>query len=207
MSDSALQPDDPAARRSCALLPERHACTAIAAPDAPLSLRMQNHFAAVTAVSWALVALTGVSQPPQAAGQGRPVEQLAVFEGTWAREGAPPGEVREVCSWFPGGRRHLVCEAAGEVGGRPMRSLRIYSYRNPAFTVYAVISDAPAMRYTGGPEGNRWVFNFQSDRPDDSRKARTVVTATKDRLHIIEEASENDGPWKKTEDYAMVRVK
>ena len=177
-------------------------------PPRRMISRMKTRPSAIALVSYAFIAVAGFSQAGQPSQQGRPVEQLSVFEGTWAREGGPPTEtLRETCSWFPGVRRHLVCEAAGQVQNSPVRSLRIYSYRNPTFTVFAVISDAPAMRYTGGPEGDRWVFNFEPDRPNATQKLRTVVTATKDRLHIIEESSENGGPWKATEDYAMVRVK
>lgn len=85
--------------------------------------------------------------------------------------------------------------------------LRVHSYRSGTYAVFVAIGDGPAMTYAGGPDGDRWIFNMQWDRPDNPQKLRQVITPTKDRIRFVEESSENGGPWKITEDYSYVRVK
>ena len=70
-----------------------------------------------------------------------------------------------------------------------------------------VMGDGAAWSYTGGPDDDRWIFNLQSDRPDNPQRMRIVITPTRDRIRFVEESSTNDGPWKTTEDYTYVRVK
>ena len=63
----------------------------------------------------------------------------------------------------------------------------------------------PAWTYTGGPEGDRWIFN--TDRPNNSQRIRQVITPSQDRIRFVEESSKDNGPWETTEDYTMVKVK
>lgn len=137
-----------------------------------------------------------------------PVERLAVFEGTWAREGAPATDAfRETCAWLAGGRRHLVCQAERPSANGPVQNLKVHSYRNKTYVVYVAMGNGPAWTYTGGPDGDRWILNFQSDRPDNPQRLRMVITPSPDRIRFVEESSTNDGLWQTTEDYTYVRIK
>lgn len=165
----------------------------------------RHHIAAL--VSVILVALSGFIRVARASGQAGAIEDLAVFEGTWAREGVPTDRFRETCTWLAGGRRHLVCDTEARLPGGPVRMLRIYSSGGGTYTVYAVIGDGPASLYVGGPEGDQWIFTLRPDRADTPQRRRHVITPTKDRIRFVEEVSENGGPWKTTEDYNYVRAK
>lgn len=166
-----------------------------------------------------LVSIGSADGPVRAGGQSTsssnrpaqaipPAERLAVFEGTWAREGAQAGSAfSETCAWLAGGRRHMVCHSERQTPAGPVQNLKVHSYRNQTYVVYAVMGNGPAWTYTGGPEGERWIFNFQSDRPNNVQRLRMVITPTGDRLRFVEESSTNGGPWETTEDYTHVRVK
>jgi hypothetical protein len=168
---------------------------------------MRNRSCSAVLVTFAAITLAGFAQatpPPQ---QGRPVERLSVFEGTWGREGTPTDKFKETCAWLAGGRRHLVCDTETQRPDGASRMLRVHSYRGGTYTVFVAIGDGPTMTYAGGSDGDRWIFNLQSDRPDNPQRLRQIITPTKDRIRFVEESSENGGPWKTTEDYSYVRVK
>lgn len=153
-------------------------------------------------VALALIVAFPVVLPAQAP---PPSERLVVFEGTWAREGAPADGPREVCSWLAGGRRHLVCQTEAKTAKGTIAALRIHSYRQQTYVVHSVIGNGPAWTYTGGPEGDRWIFTM--DRPNSSQRIRQVITPSQDRIRFVEESSKDNGPWETTEDYTMVKVK
>lgn len=153
------------------------------------------------------ILVLGLSVASGAAQSPPPVERLSVFEGTWAREGAPTDSYRETCAWLPGGRRHLVCQSERQTPNGPVHNVKVHSYRSQTYVVYAVMGNGPAWTYTGGPEGDRWVFNFQSDRPNNPQRLRMVITPAKDRIRFVEESSTNGADWQTTEDYTQVRVK
>src|SRR5262245_45763221 len=155
-----------------------------------------------------LTLIASLSVAPAAAQTTPPAERLAVFEGTWAREGAPATEtLRETCAWLAGGRRHMVCQSEQKTPQGSVANLRVHSYRQQTYVVHSVMGNGPAWTYTGGPEGDRWIFNFQSGRTDNPPQLRIVITPTRDRMRFVEESSTNGGPWQTTEDYTMVRVK
>ena len=167
---------------------------------------MPNRYCSAALLTAAVVTLAGFTQAPSPQ-QGRPVERLSVFEGIWAREGTPTDKFKETCAWLAGGRRHLVCDTEAQRTDGPARMLRVHSYRRGTYEVFVAIGDGPTMTYTGGPDGDRWIFNFQSDRPDNPQRLRQVITPTGDKIRFVEESSENGGPWTITEDYSYVRVK
>lgn len=154
------------------------------------------------------LAFTALAGSHPAAQSPPPADRLSVFEGTWTREDTPANATfRETCAWLAGGRRHLVCQAEFKSPNRTGQMIRVHSYRQQTYVVVAFMGDAPTFTYTGGPEGERWVFNLQSDRPDNPQRLRIVITPTNDRIRFVEESSDNNGPWKTTEDYTYVRVK
>jgi hypothetical protein len=140
-------------------------------------------------------------------------ERLAAFEGTWTRVETPPGRTfRETCEWLAGGRRHMVCRQRTESPSGATEQMIIYSYRgsDSTYTVTVLLAGGQLWRYAGRLEGERWVFNRISDRPDSVRRLRQTVTATRDTLHFTEELSENGGPWRLTdpsEAYRHVRLR
>jgi hypothetical protein len=162
---------------------------------------MPNRRRAVRLLSFVFVALAGFDP----AAQTPPVERLSVFEGTWTREDAPANVTfRETCAWLAGGRRHMICQAEYKSPNRVAQMIKVHSYRQQTYVTVAVMGDGPASTYTGGPDGSRWIFNLQSDRP---QRLRMVITPAQDRIRFVEESSANDGPWQTTEDYTYIRVK
>ena len=85
--------------------------------------------------------------------------------------------------------------------------LKVFSYRQETFVVFAAMGDGPSSTHTGGPDGDRWIFTLQSDRPNNPQRMRIVITPTKNRIRFVEESSMNEGSWQMTEDYTYMRVK
>lgn len=148
----------------------------------------------------------------QAAPKPAPHERLSVFEGTWARADAAPGDTfRDTCAWMAGGRRHMICRQRSESATGPREQMVIYSYRgrDGTYTITVLLSGGQIWRYEGGPQGDRWIFNRAGDRPDSTQRLRQIVVPTGDSIHFREEISENGGAWRLTdpgEDYKYVRV-
>lgn len=163
-----------------------------------------------------LVALCTISAPGSAQRTPDPRtprpahELLGAFEGTWRPAGpAEPAAVTETCSWLEGGRRHMVCVPRRETASGTVEQRTIYSYRgrDSTYIVTALLATGQVWTYLGRPEGNRWIFDFQSDRPKSTQRLRMIVTVARDTIHFIEESSEGGGPWRITEDYRHVRVR
>lgn len=136
-------------------------------------------------------------------------ERLAVFEGTWRN--ADPAEADrfiETCAWLEGGRRHLICRPRWTTPSGPVQHQTIYSYRgrDSTYLVTTFLATGGVWRYHGRPDGNRWIFDLQSDRPDPPQRLRMILTVAADTIHFVEESSERGGPWQVTEDYRSVRV-
>lgn len=136
-------------------------------------------------------------------------ERLAVFEGTWRNtDPAAADSIVEVCAWLEGGRRHMVCRQRWNLPARTVEHATIYSYRgrDSTYIVTALLATGQVWTYHGRPDGNRWTFDLQSNRPDNPQRLRMIVTVVADTIHFVEQSSEQGGPWKITEDYRHVRV-
>lgn len=136
-------------------------------------------------------------------------ERLAVFEGTWRNtDPAQADSVVEACAWLEGGRRHMVCRQRWNSPARTMEHATIYSYRgrDSTYIVTALLGTGQVWTYHGRPDGNRWTFDLQGDRPDHPQRLRMIVTVAADTIHFVEESSVDGGPWRTTEDYRHVRV-
>ena len=137
-------------------------------------------------------------------------ERLSVFEGTWREAGAPDSRaVTETCSWLEGGRGHMICAPRRQTASGAVEHRTIYSYRgrDSTYIVTALLATGQVWTYLGRPEGNKWIFDFQPNRPNDTQRLRMVVTVARDTIHFVEESSEGGGPWRITEDYRHVRVR
>ena len=137
-------------------------------------------------------------------------ELLSVFEGTWRRaDSADSGAVTETCSWLEGGRRHMICVPRRQTASGILEQRTIYSYRgrDSTYIVTALLATGQVWTYLGRPDGNKWVFDFQADRPNNAQRLRMVVTVARDTIHFVEESYEGGGPWRITEDYRHVRVR
>ena len=148
-----------------------------------------------------------------------PHERMAVFEGTWAvAPGAwfesgpqPPGTSEDTCAWLPGGRRHMVCRRWIQAEGSDVRreSIQVLSYRgrDSTYVSHLAFPTGATLTYHGRIEGERWVMNLQpSPHFPPNLRLRTIITQEQDGLRFIEEASEDGGAWRKTEDYRYQRV-
>jgi hypothetical protein len=136
-------------------------------------------------------------------------ERLAVFEGSWRQVGNGAEQPTESCSWLAGGRRHMICSARHIASAGPIEHRTIYSYRgrDSTYVVTALLATGQVWTYHGRPEGNKWVFNLQPDRPETTQRLRMVLTVAADTIHFVEESSENGGPFQITEDYRHVRIR
>jgi hypothetical protein len=150
------------------------------------------------------------SQQPRGPTSPRPAhERLAVFEGVWTTaERAAGVEFRETCSWMDGGRRHMICRARSTGPQGVIENRTIYSYRgrDSTYVVTALLANGQLWTYHGRPDGGRWVFHLQDDRPGSSQRLRMTVIPGEDRIRFVEESSEDGGPWRLTEDYTHILV-
>lgn len=140
-------------------------------------------------------------------------ERLLAFEGTWRRIGEPPEQsVTDTCAWLAEGRRHMVCRQRAEAPGRVAEQMAVYSYRggDSTYTLTVFLAGGQVWRYAGRPEGSRWTFYLQGNRPDaPPPRLRQIVVASGDTLRFIEEASEDGNTWRlsdPSEDYRSVRA-
>lgn len=135
-------------------------------------------------------------------------ERLAAFEGNW-RLLDPAEQTVESCAWIEGGRRHMVCRNRRPTVNGSFEHRTIYSYRgrDSTYIVTALLATGQVWTYLGRPEGDKWVFNLQSDRSNNSQRLRMLVTVGTDTIRFVEESSEGDSPWRVTEDYRHVRVR
>ena len=139
-------------------------------------------------------------------------ERLTAFEGTWRRIGEPAGRtVVDTCAWLPEGRRHMVCRLRAERPGGVSEQMAVYSYRgsDSTYLLTVFLSGGQVWRYAGRPEGSRWTFYQQSNRPGTPSRLRQVVIVSGDTLQFIEEVSEDGNAWRlsdPSEDYRSVRV-
>jgi hypothetical protein len=103
----------------------------------------------------------------------------------------------------------MICTPRRERLSGAVEHKTIYSYRgrDSTYIVTALLATGQVWTYFGRPEGNEWIFNFQSDPASNPQRLRMVVTVAKDTIHFVEESSENRGPWRITEDYRHVRVR
>ncbi len=154
------------------------------------------------------------SPPPTAFSAPRPAhERLAVFEGTWTRADLPPGQTfRDTCAWLAEGRRHMICRQRQESASGAREQVVIYSYRgaDAMYLVTVFLAGGQVWRYEGQLDGDRWVLNLVSARPDSPQRLRQVVIPKGDTIRFMEEVSENGGPWRlsdPSEDYSYVRVR
>jgi hypothetical protein len=140
-------------------------------------------------------------------------ERLVAFEGTWRRIGEPPERtVVDTCAWLAEGRRHLVCRQRAERPAGASEQMAVYSYRggDSTYTLTVFLSGGQVWRYAGRPEGSRWTFYLQGNRPDaPPPRLRQIIVALGDTLRFIEEASEDGTTWRlsdPSEDYRSLRV-
>lgn len=156
-------------------------------------------------VAAALTALATLPTAATAQSDDSPHERLAFFEGTWT-DSARPG-YRETCGWLAPRRRVLVCRATWPTGEQQAEMLAIYSYdrRDSTYTYYAAFPNG-TFHLVGRPDGSGW--RFAPTGPIDERplRLRYHLTPVAGGVRYVEEASENDGPWRVTEDYTLMRV-
>jgi hypothetical protein len=103
----------------------------------------------------------------------------------------------------------MVCSNRRVTSNGPFEHRTIYSYRgrDSTYIVTALLGTGQVWTYLGRPEGNQWVFDLQSDRPNNTQRLRMVVTVAADTIRFVEESSEDGSPWRITEDYRHVRVR
>jgi hypothetical protein len=160
----------------------------------------------------ATLAISAIPAGAQSAGPHAPRpahERLAVLEGTWRNTDPAEADVFvEVCGWLDGGRRHMICRPRWNSPAGPVENRTIYSYRgrDSTYIVTALLATGQVWTYHGRPDGNRWTFNLQGDRPNNPQRLRMILTIAGDTIRFVEESSENGGPWRTTEDYRHVRV-
>ena len=87
-------------------------------------------------------------------------------------------------------------------------AIQVLSYRDAdsSYVAHFAFPGGAAFTYNGRIEGERWVMNLQpSPLFPANLRLRTIVTVEADGLRFVEEASEDGGAWRKTEDYRYRR--
>ena len=105
----------------------------------------------------------------------------------------------------------MVCRLRAESPRGGSEQMAVYSYRgsDSTYTLTVFLSGGQVWRYAGRPEGSRWTFYQQSNRPDAPSRLRQVVIASGDTLRFIEEISDDGNAWRlsdPSEDYRAVRI-
>ena len=155
-----------------------------------------------------------IALPLAAAAQEAPMPQpTAEHEvlGTWVGEWSGEGEMKpgpfgeggpmtwsEQCTWFEGGRFHVICRSQGSGFMGPVTGLGIIGY-NPGkqvYTQYGVDSNGWSAYAEGTRSGDTWVFRSQEVMGDTVYQTRATMTMTSpDTLTFAWEISEDGENW------------
>ncbi|MES2992315.1 MAG: hypothetical protein V4844_12930 [Pseudomonadota bacterium] len=151
------------------------------------------------------------SQPAEwfrAAERSEPHEALVFFEGTWSASGRSGW--REVCTWLPEGRRHIVCKPRWETAKGTAEGLTVFSfdelkgvYHSHVFQANGKFSVENGRPVPGG-------FQFESESGAGAERVRerlTLQDAADGRVSAVAESAKGDGPWvfERKTDYLRTR--
>jgi len=103
----------------------------------------------------------------------------------------------------------MSCTTRHETPRGVVEDRKVFSYRgrDSSYVVSAFIPNGQVWIYIDRPDGSAWTFDLQSDRPNATqRRLRMILTILGDTLRVVEQSSENDGPWQNTEDNRQIRV-
>jgi hypothetical protein len=125
-------------------------------------------------------------------------EALALYEGSWIALGKQYENNREVCTWLPEGRRHIICKSRDKTGDVPRESLSVYSYdavkREYVYHGFRADGSIESQRGQRTPTG----FLFASDEGIGAKRLRTRFTITEGvdgHFHTVSETAKGDGPF------------
>ncbi len=151
------------------------------------------------ACTLSLIGWHAQSQPAdwfRAAERSEPHEALVFFEGTWSVPGRSGW--REVCSWLPEGRRHIVCKPRWETAKGTAEGLSVFSfdeangiYQSHVFKANGRLAVENGRRVPGG-------FQFESESGAGAERVRerlTLQDAADGRVGAVTESAKGDGPW------------
>jgi hypothetical protein len=105
----------------------------------------------------------------------------------------------------------MVCRRWTQLEGSDARreAINIMSFRgrDSTYIAHFAFPDGATLTYHGRIEGERWVMDLQPSPLIPSKvRLRTIITPGPDELRFVEEASEEGGAWRITEDYRYRRV-
>ena len=80
----------------------------------------------------------------------------------------------------------MICSTRMNTPAGPIEHRTIYSYRgrDSTYVVTALLATGQVWTYHGRPDGNTWVFDLQSDRPEATQRLRMVLTIAGDTIHF-----------------------
>jgi hypothetical protein len=144
---------------------------------------------------WMAVAALAVCVAPRVlaeepAGAPEPTPQheaLQIWIGTWSGNGTMketpmgpggPMEWTEECSWFGGGRFHVICKSEGTSPTGPMKGIGIIGYdaEKGVYTHYGVDNNGWAELSQGKHEGDDWTFTSKSSMGGQTYHSRFTMT-------------------------------
>lgn len=138
------------------------------------------------------------AEPPAASAAADAHEELALYEGSWIALGKQYENYREVCTWLPGGRRHIICKSRDKTGDVARESLSVYSYdaakREYVYHGFRADGSMESQRGQRTPTG----FLFTSDDGAGAKRVRTRFTLTEgvgNHFHTVSETAKGDGPF------------
>jgi len=136
----------------------------------------------------------GAAQPAVAPHEpSTPHERLAFFEGTWTTEPPMAADFREICSWLPHGRRHMVCRSSWLVGTAPREAMSVFSYdaSNGTYLYHGLRPGGAVATQRATVADGVWTFDTGPTGP----RTRVTVTPTATGFTFVEEAADGQGAW------------
>lgn len=154
-----------------------------------------------------MVASAVVAEDPPAAQPTAEHEALGAWVGSWSGTGemkagafGPGGPMTwtEECSWFEGGRFHVICtsEGTGPIG--PMKGLGIVGYNagKQVYTHYGVDNNGWSGYSEGARSGDSWTFQSKELMGGKTYYSRFQMTMTSpNEIAFSWEMSEDGKNW------------
>jgi len=152
-------------------------------------------------------ATTAIADEPQMPQMTAEHESLGMWVGTWSGTGemkpgpfgdGGPMSWTETCSWFEGGKFHVVCKSKGEGPMGPMKGLGIMGYNaeKKVYTYYGVDNTGWSGYSEGTRSGDTWTYQNEELMGGKTYHSRFTLAMKSDtKITMTWEMSEDGANW------------
>ena len=150
------------------------------------------------------------ADPPSPLVPSEPYEALAFYEGTWKSSHKDRADIQEICTWLPGGRRHILCKSRRQASDGTRETLGVYSFDEDLKEyVYHGFGSRGDISFEHGqriPNGFRF-FSEDGAGSESSRTRFTIEESANGKVSTLLEESKPGGPWVVVEKVEYVRTR